>query len=116
MIFTRLIDAGDHPARARWRPGSTPSTRKRTRSRCRRARSGCRRRPVDGLGHDLVDELDDRRVVGGLAQVDDLGGSCLLGSSSTPVTDLVEARPARWTSASDVVAGGDDRAGPRSPS
>ena len=27
---------------------------------------------LDGLGDDLVDELDDRRVVGGLAQVDDL--------------------------------------------
>ena len=28
---------------------------------------------LDGLGDDLVDELDDRRVLGGLAQVDDLG-------------------------------------------
>ena len=33
---------------------------------------------LDGLGDDLVDELDDRRVVGGLAQVDDLGGPGLL--------------------------------------
>ena len=32
-----------------------------------------RRALLDGLGDDLVDELDDRRVVGGLAQVDDLG-------------------------------------------
>ena len=29
--------------------------------------------PLDRLGHDLVDELDDGSVVGGLAKIDDLG-------------------------------------------
>ena len=33
---------------------------------------------LDGLGDDAVDELDDRGVVGGLAEVDDLGGRLLL--------------------------------------
>ena len=32
---------------------------------------------LDRLRDDLVDQLDDRRVVGGLAQVDDLGGVAL---------------------------------------
>ena len=35
---------------------------------------------LDALGDDRVHELDDRRVVGGLAQVDDLGAR---SSSST---------------------------------
>ena len=33
---------------------------------------------LDGLGDDPVDELDDRRVLGGLAQLDDLGAALLL--------------------------------------
>ena len=53
---------------------STPSTRKRT---TQLAADGLEvdvgGALVDALGDERVDELDDRRVVGGLAQVDDLG-------------------------------------------
>ena len=38
---------------------------------------------LDRLGDDLVDELDDRRVVGGLAQVDDLRRAVSARRSST---------------------------------
>ena len=56
----------------------TPSIRIRTRSSGRPAPSDAglevdvRRAALSGLGDDRVDELDDRRVVGRLAQVDDL--------------------------------------------
>ena len=53
---------------------STPSTRKRTRSSRPSGSKWMSEAPCSTrLGDDRVDELDDRRVVGGLAQVDDLG-------------------------------------------
>ena len=49
---------------------------------------------LDRLSDDLVDELDDRRVVGGLAQVDDLGAAllALLGALSSR-DDVLQTRP-----------------------
>ena len=65
---------------------------------------------LDGLGDDLVDEPDDRRVVGGLAQVDDLGRAVvLLVVVEVGGDDVVEARQAR-DEAEDVLAARDRRA------
>ena len=64
---------------------------------------------LDGLGDDPVDELDDRRVVGRLAQVDDLGCACLLLLDEGGLHDVVEARQAR-DERGDVLARGDRRA------
>ena len=50
---------------------------------------------LDGLGDDPVDELDDRRVVGRLAQLDDLGAALLLLLDAGRLDDVVEAREAR---------------------
>ena len=48
---------------------------------------------LDGLGDDRVDELDDRRVVGGLAQVDDLGAVVVVDRlGDDDVVEAVEAR------------------------
>ena len=78
-------DAGDHPARDRRR-------RRAARRRCGSARA-CSRPSgskwmseapsLDRLGDDRVHELDDRRVVGRLAQVGDLGRASSSSSSST---------------------------------
>ena len=50
---------------------------------------------LDGLGDDLVDELDDRRVVGGLAQVDDLARARRPRPRRGRRDDVVQARQAR---------------------
>ena len=53
---------------------STPSTRKRTRmSSSLGLEVDVGGALVDGLAEDRVDELDDRRVVGRLAQLGDVG-------------------------------------------
>ena len=65
---------------------------------------------LDGLGDDLVDEPDDRRVVGGLAQVDDLAGALvLLLAEEVRGDDVVELRQAR-DEVEDVLAARDGRA------
>ena len=48
---------------------------------------------LDGLADELVDELDDGRVVGGLVQVDDLRGLLVRWSSSSTAlaTDVADA-------------------------
>ena len=63
---------------------------------------------LDRLGDDRVHELDDRRVVGGLAQVDDLGGALASSSSSTASWTTSSRRLRRlispWTSSCDATA------------
>ena len=78
---------------------------------CRPARSGCRSAVLDRLGDDLVDELDDRRVVGGLAQVDDLGGP----PSSSSSVDVVATASSRRSSAADRARAMSSRRGDRGP-
>ncbi len=63
---------------------------------------------LDGLADELVDELDDRRVVGGLAQVDDFGGGLLgfgvgSGLAGDDVLQAIEARDQPF----DVLGRGD---------
>ena len=53
---------------------STPSTRRRAHAVGLGLQVDVRRALLHRLGDDLVGELDDRRVVDGLAQVDDLPG------------------------------------------
>ena len=65
---------------------------------------------LDRLGDDLVDELDDRRVVGGLAQVDDLGRAVLdvvLARRSWSTATTSSRRVMRLMSVRDVLAAGD---------
>ena len=61
---------------------------------------------LDGLGDDPVDELDDRRVLGGVEQLDDLGAALLLLLEAGRLDDVVQAREARDEGA-DVLARGD---------
>ncbi len=64
--------------------------------------------PLDRLSDDLVDELDDRRVIGRLVQVDDLRHA-LLGLVGLPVgvgDDVLEAIKAR-DQGGDVLGRGD---------
>ena len=73
---------------------STPSTRKRTTQLAAdRLEVDVRRALVDALGDERVDELDDRRVVGGLAQVDDLGTLVGVTASSTTMSSIWFMRP-----------------------
>ena len=48
---------------------------------------------VDALGDERVDELDDRRLVGGLAQVDDLAAPSSVTASSTTMSSIWFRRP-----------------------
>ena len=62
--------------------------------------------PLDRLGDDLVDELDDRRILVALVQRDDLGvffGLLLLGRVLDDVFEAVQARDQRR----DVIRRGD---------
>ena len=88
----------------------TPSTRKRTRMLG----------PVglevdvggaalDRLGDDLVDELDDRRVVGRLAQVDDLGRARSPPPRRPPSRSTTSSRRVRRLIRPDDVVGRGDR-------
>jgi hypothetical protein len=63
---------------------------------------------LHGLGDDLVDELDDGRVVGGLAQIDDLGAllGLSLGDGVGVGDDVLQAIQAR-DEAFDVLGRGD---------
>ena len=62
---------------------------------------------LDALADERVDQLDDRRVGGGLAQVDDLAGVVLLERvGDDDVVQRVEALDERV----DVLLGGDGRA------
>ena len=67
-----------------------------------------RRALLDGLSDDLVDQPDDRRVVGGLAQLDDLGRTAVVVENVGPGDDVVKARQAR-DQALDVLAARDRR-------
>ncbi len=51
--------------------------------------------PLDRLGDDLVDELDDRRVVGGLVQVDDLARPRSASSACPPASATTSSRRSR---------------------
>ena len=51
--------------------------------------------PLDRLGDDLVDELDDGRVLGGLVQRDDLGVFLGLGPSSAVLPTTSSSRSRR---------------------
>ena len=97
MIFTRLTTPATMRRGTLAASESTPSTRKRTRMLPSPGLEvDVRGAQLDRLGDDLVDELDDRGVVRGLAQVDDLG--LLLGPLVGGVTTW-SRRDARWTSA-----------------
>ena len=86
MIFTRLMTPETMRRGTVAESWRTPSMRKRTRSSLPVGREvDVGGALLDGLGDDPVDELDDRRVVGGLAQVDDLGARC--SSSSSKLAD-----------------------------
>jgi hypothetical protein len=61
---------------------------------------------LDRLRDDAVDELDDRRVLGGLEQVDDLGALFLLLLVRRRLDHVVQPRQARDQRA-DVLARGD---------
>ena len=101
---------------------STPSMRIRTRTRSSARRVGLGLEvdvggaALGGLGDDRVDELDDRRVVGGLAQVDDLlelgARRVLLDRLGDRVLEAVHARDQRV----DVLAPRRPPAGRRSRS
>ena len=63
---------------------------------------------LDALADERVDELDDRRVVGRVAQVDDLGAppSSSIGLGDDDVVEAVEAlRSARRCPRSGATAG-----------
>ena len=64
---------------------------------------------LDGLGDDLVDELDDRRVVGGLAQVDDLRAAGRAASSSLDVAETTSSSRSRRPMRPTMSSGGGDR-------
>ena len=72
--------------------------------------------PLDGLGDDRVDELDDRRVVGRLAQVDDLAEPLVVLLARRPRWTTSSRRLRRLMSARDVLAARRRPGGPRSPS
>ena len=80
MIFTRETTPAAMRRGTVVMSCSTPSTRKRTRSsRPSGERCTSDAPALDGLGDDLVDELDDGGVFGGLVQGDDLIALLLLG-------------------------------------
>ena len=64
---------------------------------------------LDRLGDDRVHELDDRRVLGGLAQVDDLGGAGLVLLLDRLLDGVIEAVQL-GDQRGDVLARGDGRA------
>ena len=110
MIFTRLMTPLTMRRGTVAESMSTPSMRKRTRSSLAVGRQvHVRRALLDGLGDDPVDELDDRRVLGRVEQLDDLGAALLLLLEAGRLDDVVQAREAR-DERGDVLARGDRRA------
>ena len=118
MIFMREIDAGGHPPRHR---GDVLQHAVDAEAHAQLAPVGREvdvgGAALDGLGDDLVDELDDRRVVGGLVQRRRPRRrrprrSLVLGAVADDVVEAVEARDQRG----DVVAAARPRRGPRSRS
>ena len=110
MIFTRLMTPETMRLGIVVVSSSTPSMRKRTRrSLAVGLEVDVGRALLDGLGDDLVDELDDRLVVGGVAQVDDLGRAVVELSSPPNETSSTTSsrRVMRLMSAADVLAAGD---------
>ena len=112
MIFTRRDHAGDHPPR---HGGRVVQDAVDAEAHAQLAAVGLEvdvgGALLDGLGDDPVDELDDRRVVGRLAQVDDLGRPVLLVLSiDRRLATTSSRRVRRATSAGDVLARGDRRA------
>ena len=98
MIFTRQIDAGDHPLAG---PSSvscsTPSTRKRTRSSRPSGSKWMSEAPsldAPGRGSQLTSLMTGASSAR-LAQVDDLGDVARRSSSIASLDDLVEAAEAR---------------------
>ena len=74
MILMREIDAGDHPPRhGRGVVQHAVDAEAHAHARLPSGSKWMSEAPLlDRLGDDRVDELDDRRVVGRLAQLDDL--------------------------------------------
>ena len=92
MILMREMTPATRRRGMRVASASTPSTRKRTTSS---PRDGLEvdvgGALVDALRDERVDELDDRRLVGGLAEVDDLRPLVGDGLLDDHVVDLVHA-------------------------
>ena len=89
---------------------STPSMRRRTRIESDlRLEVDVRRALLHRLGDDLVRELDDRRVVDRLAQIDDLGlGELVLGAVDEVGDDVLHA-PQAADEGLQILTAGDGR-------